>query len=89
MQTVGLAQEPRKGGFSKGGFCRVQCHDGGNKNKNPRILAPAVHLTLRASEPREAYILQKPPSKKTPFSWFLIGKPYPKDPVILKILRSY
>ena len=24
-------QEPRKGGFSKGGFCRVQCHAHGNK----------------------------------------------------------
>ena len=31
--------------------------------KHPRILAPAVHLALRASQPREAYIFQKPPSK--------------------------
>ena len=22
-----VSQEPRKGGFSKGGFCRIQCHD--------------------------------------------------------------
>ena len=34
------------------------------KNKKYlRILAPAVHLALRAPQPREAYILQKPPSK--------------------------
>ena len=38
-------QEPRKGGFSKGGFCRVQCHAQGSK-KYPSILGPAVHLAL-------------------------------------------
>ena len=59
-------QEPRKGGFGKGGFCRVQCH-GQGKKKFPRILAPTVHLALRAPQPREAYILQKPPSKKNLF----------------------
>ena len=58
-------QEPQKGGFSKGSFCRDQGHGQGNK-KYPRALAPAVHLALRAPQPREAYILRKPP-----FSWFL------------------
>ena len=62
-------QGPRKGGFSKGGFCRVQCHGQGSK-EYPRILAPAVHLAPRAAQPREAYILQSP-LLKTPFSWFL------------------
>ena len=62
--------EPRKGGFSKGGFCRVQCH-GQRSKKYPKILAPAVHLASRAPQPREAYILQNP-LLKTPFSWFLI-----------------
>ena len=61
-----MFQEPKKGGFSKGGFCRVQRHFEGNK-KGPRTLAPAVHLALRASQPREAYILQKPPSKNPLF----------------------
>ena len=51
-------QEPRKGGFSKGDFCRVECHAQGNK-KYPRILGPAVHLALTATQPREAYILRK------------------------------
>ena len=55
-------QEKRKGGFSKGGFCRVECHAQGNK-KYPRIFGPAVRLALRAPQPREAYMLQKPPSK--------------------------
>ena len=41
---VVVAQSP-KGGFSKGSFCRVQCHGQGNK-KHPRIVAPAVHLAL-------------------------------------------
>ena len=71
--AVSYRQEPRKGGFSKGGFCRVQCHGQGNK-KYPRTLAPAGHLALRAPQPREAYVLQKPLKKKT-FSWFLISLP--------------
>ena len=45
--------EPRKGGFSKGGFCRVQGHAQGNK-KYPKVLGAAVHLALTASRPREA-----------------------------------
>ena len=59
-------QEQRQGGLSKGGFCRVQCHGQGNQ-KYPRILAPAVHLALRAPHPRQAYILQNPPSKSPLF----------------------
>ena len=66
-EALQICQEPRKGGFSKGGFCRVQCHGQGNK-EYPRILAPAVDLALRAPQPREAYILKKPPSKNPLFS---------------------
>ena len=66
-QTVEyIVQEPRKEGLSKGGFCRVRCHNQGNK-KYPRILGPAAHLALRALQPREVYILQKPPSKDSLF----------------------
>ena len=60
------SQELRKGGFSKGSFCRVQCHGQGNQ-EYPRILAPAVDLALRAPQPREAYMLQTPLLKKTFF----------------------
>ena len=58
-------QGPRKGGFSKGGFCRVQCHGQGNQ-KCPRILGPAVHLAPRApqSQARRTF-LQNPPSKNS------------------------
>ena len=59
---LALSQEPIKGGFSKGGFCRVQCHAEGNK-KYPSKLGPPVHLALEDSQPREAHIEQKPPSK--------------------------
>ena len=55
-----VGQEPRKGGFRKGGFCRVQCHGQGNK-KYRRTLAPAVHLALRAPQPREACNFAKTP----------------------------
>ena len=58
--------EPRKRGFSKGGFCRVQCHGQGNK-KFPRILAQQYigHLERHSQERRTS--LQKPPSKKPLF----------------------
>ena len=55
-----LCQEPIKGGFSKGGFCRVPCHARRN-TRNPRLLGPAVHLALRAPQPRETYIFAKTP----------------------------
>ena len=75
-------QEPRKGGFSKGVFCRVQCHAQGNK-KYPRILGPAVHLALRALQPREVYI-----SAKTPFKnpLLLVPEETPSNPIHLVLL---
>ena len=57
-----LNQEWRRGAFSKGGFCRVQCHSQGNK----KSLGPAVHVALRAPQPREECILAKKPPLKTP-----------------------
>ena len=63
-----FCQEPRKGGFSKGGFCRVQCHSEGN-TKYPRIFGPAVHLALGAPQPREALKGLRPEIwKRTRFS---------------------
>ena len=35
-----MTQEPRQGGFSKGGFCRVQCHAEENK-KIPKDIGPS------------------------------------------------
>ena len=55
-----LSQEPRKGGFSKGGFCRVQCHAQGNK-KYPGALGPAVLLApQRHSQERRAFLQKNP-----------------------------
>ena len=53
-------QEPRKGGFGKGGFCRVECHAQGNK-KYPRILGSAAHLAvaLRAPLPRGVHFCKR------------------------------
>ena len=65
-QCAHILHEPRKGGFSKGGFCRTQCHTPGNK-KYPRILGPAVHLALKIGTAKEAYLLQKPPSRNPLF----------------------
>ena len=42
-----------KGGFSKGGFCRVQCHA---QEKISNDIGPSSTLTLRAPQPRKAYI---------------------------------
>ena len=38
----------------------------GKQDRNPRKLDPAVHLTLRAPQPREAYILAQNPLLQTP-----------------------
>ena len=65
-----LFQEPRKGGFSKGGFCRVQCHAQGNK-KYARILGPAVCLALRATAKKGVYFCKPPSEKPRPSSCFL------------------
>ena len=62
---IGKNQEPRKGRFSKEGFCRVQCHAEGNR-KYPRISGPALQLELGAPQPRETYILAKTPLLKPP-----------------------
>ena len=70
---------PRKGGFSKGGFCRVRCRNQGNE-KHPRILGPAAHLPLKAPQPREAYIFAKTTPSKTPL--FLIPENISRHPGI-------
>ena len=57
-----VSQELRKGGFSEGGFCRIQCQAHDDK-QILRDMAPAAHLTLRQPQPKKAYIVQKPPSK--------------------------
>ena len=50
-------QDPREGGFSKGGLCRIQL---------PRALCPAAHFALKVPQPREAYDLAKTPFYKPP-----------------------
>ena len=51
----------KRGGLAKGVFCKMQCHAQG-PTKKQRALCPAVHLALKAPQPREARtILQKPP----------------------------
>ena len=51
-----------KGVLAKGGFFRIQRHAQGHK-KYPRILGPAVHLALRAPQPRSEE--GNPPKKST------------------------
>ena len=67
---VSTIQEPRKGGFSKGGFCTIKRHSQQSK-EDPRILDAAVHLASRAPQPREAYMFANKIFQKKPFSWFL------------------
>ena len=58
-----LFQELRKGDFSKGGFCRVQCHAEGNK-KYSRDIGPSSTFGIQsATATRECIFL----FTKTPF----------------------
>ena len=63
-------QEPRKGGLSKGGFCRIRCHFQEIRQLS-RILGSAVHSALGAPQSTEAYMFAKTPFQKPPFlgSW--------------------
>ena len=67
-------QEIAKGGFGKGGFCRIQRHARENQ-EIPKHIGPRVHSALRTPQPREEHIFAKTPSEnpllKTAFSWFL------------------
>ena len=69
-------QESRKGGFSKGGFCIVQCHAQGSKNTRGHCqlghwAQQCVWDSERHSEERRM-LFAKTPLLKTPVSWFLI-----------------
>ena len=68
--TLCFSQEPRKGGFSKGGFCRVQCHDQGNKYYQGYWPQQYIWHSERHSQERRTFC--KNPLLKTPSSWFLI-----------------
>ena len=57
------SQPPREVGFLLSRASRPR-----KQKKTTIILGSAVHLALRAPQPREAYIFAK-----TPFSWFLTG----------------
>ena len=56
-------EEPRKGGFSKGGFCRIRCHPQQTKSLS-RAFGSAVNSALRAPQSREAYVFAKNPLQK-------------------------
>ena len=61
-------QEPRKGGFSKGGFCRIQCHAQGNKRIPKDIGGPSSTFgTQSATAKRGVHSYKNPPSKKPLF----------------------
>ena len=67
LKTVfSFPQKPRKGGVSKGGFCRVECQ----QQKYPRILAQQyIKHSERHSQERRIFC-KKPVQTKT-FPWFL------------------
>ena len=62
-------QEPRKGGFSKGSFCRAQRH--GQGSKNIQGYWPQQYIWHSESHSQERRTFCKNPLLKTPFSWFL------------------
>ena len=63
-------QEPRKGGFSKGGFCRVQCHAQGDKNY-PGGIGPSSTVGTQSATAKSGVHFCKNPLLKTPLTCFL------------------
>ena len=59
-------EESRKGGFSKGGFCRVECHTQGSKKTQKDWAQQCIWHSERRSQERRIFF-QKPPSKKPLF----------------------
>ena len=59
-------QEPRQGGFSKRGFCRILCHVQENR-KYARILGPTIHLGHSDRHSQESRTCLQKPLLKTPF----------------------
>ena len=87
-------RKQEKGGFSKGGFCRIQCHAQESKEK-PRTQDPAVHLALTAPRSREACSFAKNPPSKSPLSLvpesnvlFLAGEPGRRKRILRKQFRQ-
>ena len=60
-------QDPRKGGSTERGFCRVQCHRHGSEGHWPQQY---IWHSERHSQERRTFC--RSPLLKTPFSWFLI-----------------
>ena len=68
-----IHQEQRKGGFSTGGFCRVERHAQGNKNARGYWTQQYIWRSELHSQERRTF-LQGKSLLKTPFSWFLNTK---------------
>ena len=68
LRTPSYFRSQEEGGFSKGGFCRVQCHDQGDKK--PNDIGPSSTCGTQSATAKRGVHFAKPPLK-TPFSWFL------------------
>ena len=79
-----VIQEPRKGGFSKGGFCRVQCH--GQVLQNSQGYWPQQYIWHSERHSQERRIFCQNPLQKTPFSWSLSNG---GDIGVLKLGETY
>ena len=68
-----LLGSSKKGGFSKGSFCRVQCHAEGNKKYSRDIGPSSTFGTQSATAKRGVYVLQKPFLKKPCLHYWFTG----------------
>ena len=64
-----MEKEPRRGGLSKGCFCRIQCDAQETKSAQGHWTQRYIWHSKRHSEERSTFLKLKP-SKKT-FSWLL------------------
>ena len=64
-----ISQEPRKGGFSEGGFCRIRCHP--KKPKFCQGIGTSSTFGTQSATVKRGVSVCKNPLLETPFSWLL------------------
>ena len=78
FRKIAHHQEPRKGGFSRGGFCTIQCTP--KKLRMPQNIGHSSTFGTQSATAKRGVDVYENPLLKTPFSWFLTSPRYVLPP---------